>query len=83
MTLYQFNMKDEMEQIEAIWYHSTKLAERDDATFLYVLYQIDSFYVEEQIHKEYNVRRALKSFSSTNAELLKPYLEMIDISKIA
>jgi hypothetical protein len=82
MTLYQFNMMDEMEQMEAIWYKSTKLAEREDETFLYILHQIDSFYVEEKIHKEHNVRHAFKSFSSTNSDLLKPYLDKIDVSKL-
>jgi hypothetical protein len=75
-------MMDEMEQIEAIWNKGVKLGERQDEIYKYTLYQIDSFYVEEHWHKEYDVRRALKSFSSTNADLLKPYLEMIDISKI-
>ncbi len=80
MTLYQFNALDEMEQMEAIW-NAVKLTEREDETFLYNSYQIDNFYIEEHIHKEYGVRRAFKSFSSTDSELLKPYLEKIDISK--
>ena len=37
MTLYQFNMADEMEQMEAIWYRSTRLAEREDDIFLYIV----------------------------------------------
>ncbi len=49
MTLYQFNLLNEMEQMEAIW-DAVKLAEREDETFQYNLYQIDKFYVEEQIH---------------------------------
>lgn len=82
MTLYQFNTMDEMEQIEAIWYYSTKLAEREDETFLYLLYQIDAFYIEEKVHKAHNVRHAFRSFSSTTSELLKPYLDKIDISDL-
>ena len=73
---------DEMEQIEAIWYNSTLLAEREDQPFLYILYQIDGFYVEEKVHKEYNVRHAFKSFSSTNSDLLKPYLDKLDIGEV-
>ena len=34
MTLYQFNMLDEMEQMEAIW-EAVKLAERKDTTTTY------------------------------------------------
>lgn len=79
MTLYEFNVLDEMEQLEAIWYKSTKLQERQDDTFLFVLYQIDGFYVEEKIHKEHDVRHAFKTFSSTNSDFLKPYLDKIDI----
>ena len=72
---------DEMEQTEAIWYHSTLLAERVDEPYLYILYQIDGFYVEEKVHKEHNVRLAFKSFSSTNSDFLKPYLDKIDIGE--
>lgn len=42
MTLCQFNMLDEMEQMEAIW-EAVKLAERKDDTYHYNLYQIDAF----------------------------------------
>lgn len=83
MTLYQFNMLDEAEQLEAVWDKSTKLAEREDAEFLYILYQIDTFYIEEKIQKEGNIRHALKSFASTSASLLQPYLDQIDISAIS
>ena len=71
-----------MEQIEAIWYHSTKLAEREDDVFLYILYQIDGFYVEEKVHKEHNVRHAFKTFISINSEILNPWLDRIDISSL-
>jgi hypothetical protein len=51
MTLYQFNTSDEMEQLEAIWEYGVVVAERDDETYHYKLYQIDAFYVEEVWHK--------------------------------
>jgi hypothetical protein len=79
MTLYQFNTSDEMEQLEAIWEYGVVVAERDDETYHYKLYQIDAFYVEEVWHKEYNVRRAFNSFASSDAEKLKPYLDKIDL----
>lgn len=82
MTLYQFNMLDEAEQLEAIWDKSTKLAEREDAEFLYILYQIESFYIEEKIQKEGNLRRAFKSFASTTSSTLQPYLDQIDLSRL-
>lgn len=79
MTLYEYNALDELEQLEAIWEHGVLVAEREDEINHYKLYQIDAFYVEEELHKEYNVRRALRSFASTNAAMLQPYLDKIDI----
>lgn len=80
MTLYQFNMMDEMEQIETVWNRGVLLAERKDQNYEYSLYQIDSFYVElrnEPGDKGYN---AMKTFSTTT--LLEPYLGQIDIGKL-
>ena len=79
MTLYQFNMLDEMEQMEAIW-DAVKLGERKDDTYHYNLYQIDAFYVEEKIHIAHNVRQGFKSFKTM--DLLGPYLDMIEMPKI-
>jgi hypothetical protein len=82
MTLYQFNRFDELEQLEAVWEHDVKVAEREDDVHRYNLNQLDSFYIEEAFHKEYNVRRAFHSFASTNAEKLQPYLDQIDVKGI-
>ena len=80
MTLYQFKLADEAEQIMALWDRGTYLTERIDGDYTFKLYQIDSFYVEEQWHTKFNVRRAFISFISQ--EKLKPYLNDIDISAI-
>lgn len=77
MTLYQFNMLDEQEQIEAIWYKSVKLAEREDEEHFYNLYQIDSFYVEEKFIKPDKLRVAFKTFAAIT--LLEPYLDKTKI----
>lgn len=82
MTLFQFNRLDELEQLEAVWEHGALVAEREDEVNRYKLYKVASFYVEEEFHKEYNVRRAFYSFASINAEKLKPYLDKIDIKGI-
>lgn len=82
MTVSQFNRLDELKQLEAVWEHGALVADREDEVNRYKLYQIDSFYVEEEWHKEYNVRRAFYSFASTNVEKMKPFLEKKDISKI-
>ncbi len=62
--------------MEAFW-DAVKIAERNDETFHYNLYQIDKFYVGEQIHIEWNVRRGFKSFITT--ELLQPYLDNMNL----
>ena len=64
MTLYEFNLLDEMELKEAIW-EGTLIADREDAEHKILLYQIDAFYVEVFYHKGYNVIRRYRSFSST------------------
>lgn len=75
MTHYNFNICDELEQLEVIWKHGVLVAEREDEINRYKLYQIDSFYVEVEWQKEYNVRRGFYSFASTNAEKLRTYLD--------
>ncbi len=65
MTFYEFNQLDEMEQAEAVW-DGVFIANREDSEHKILLYQIDAFYVEVYYHKEYNVIRRFRSFSSTN-----------------
>lgn len=79
MTLYQYNALDELEQLEAIWEFGVLVAERTEGSLRYRLYQIDGFYVEEQMNTEDKIRLALKSFASTNAAIMQPYLEQIDL----
>lgn len=79
MTLYRFNTLDKLEQLEAVWEHGALVAEREDDVNRYKFYQLGAFYVEMEWHKEYNVRRALRSFASTNAAMLQPYLDLIDV----
>jgi hypothetical protein len=79
MTLYEFNQLDEMEQAEALW-NGVFIADREDDEHKILLYQIDGFYVEVFYHKEYNVIRRFRSFSSTNP--LDPYLDKIDIQAL-
>ena len=79
MTLYEFNDADEAEQLEAVW-SGTHIAERLDDEHNILLYQVFSFYVEVYYHREYNIIRKFRSFSST--EQLQPYLEQIDVLKL-
>ena len=42
------------------------IADREDNEHEILLYQVDGFYVEVYYHKEYNVIRKFRAFSSTN-----------------
>jgi len=79
MTLYQFKMLDEMKQIEVVW-DSILLAKRSDDQYDYELYQIDSFYAEVRYRINERPVNGLKTFA--NPDLLIPYLNQIDISKL-
>jgi len=79
MTLYQFLQLDEAEQAEAIW-DGSFIADREDEEHKILLYQIDGFYVEVFYHKEYNVIRKYRPFSSTDQ--LETYLNKINIQSI-
>jgi hypothetical protein len=79
MTLYQFKLLDEMEQIETVW-SSVLLAIRNDGEFDYELYQIDAFYVELRYLKGGKAVSSLKTFA--NPDLLHPYLDKIDINSL-
>lgn len=82
MTLYQFNRLHEFIQLEAIWDCGIEVAHREDDQYRFILYQVNTFYVEEVWHKRYNVRRSLHGFSSTNSSKLQPYLDLIDVTNI-
>ena len=76
MTLFQFKLLNETEQIETAW-NSPLLATIEDNDFTYDLHQIDSFYVEVKYRKPNRAIIGLKTFK--NPRLLKPYLHKIDI----
>lgn len=78
MTLYYFNGLAKMEQIEAIWYHGARLADREDKAFRYVLFRIDSFFIEGKFHKAHNIHPFFTGFISDNAAMLQPYLPKLD-----
>jgi len=81
MTLYQFNFLDELEQSEVLWDKGVMIGDLEDKVYKYILYQIDSFYVELKYHKENNVIQGMKTFASTDAPL-KPYLDKLDLDKL-
>lgn len=81
MTLYEYRMLDELEQLEAVWNFGIKLAERSETVFTYTLYAIDSFYVEVKRHINNEGYVDFRPFCSSTP--LEPYLSQIDISGIS
>lgn len=80
MTLYQYNALDECEQQEAIWEYASKVAEREDEVYRYVLFSMFDFYIEDKFHKQLDVIYGRRSFNS--ATQLEPYIDKIDISNL-
>ncbi len=66
--------------MRAVWYSGILVAERSEKTYRFELYQLEDFYVEQQIHLDLNVRKAVRAFRGTND--LDKYLESIDITAL-
>ena len=64
-----------MEQAETLWDKGVHIDERSNDVHQFILYQIEGFYVEVWYHKEYNVIRKFRAFSSRDE--LDPYLNRI------
>jgi hypothetical protein len=78
ITTTLFKTLHEHEQFKLVWQHSILIAERIDQKYFYRLYQMGSFYVEEQWHKKIKKRVAFTPFTCMD-EALDPYLEQIEI----
>lgn len=77
MTPGEFDRLDEMEKIKVIAYNGQDLTKREDESYYYNLYQLDSFLVEEKIKKIPGSSSFLSpSHFSTDFELA-PYLQKI------
>jgi hypothetical protein len=80
MTLNQFRLMDENEQLNFIWNSYEPVAERRDSYYRILLYQIDNFYIEVYHHSHFNVMIKLESFEDTS--LLEPYFENISLANL-
>ncbi len=80
ININEFKNYDKTQQAEALWESGIIVAYMKDEIFMYILYQIESFYVEVKYHISKNTIKGLKCFSDT--EQLKPYLNLIDISNL-
>ncbi|WP_234735408.1 hypothetical protein [Tellurirhabdus bombi] len=75
MTLEDFQNISYDNQQEQLYYRGSLLANRYEENFIYLLYALDSFYVELQYDSLRNRLLRLSAFYST--DLLLPYLPLL------
>lgn len=80
MTLKEFRLLDLDDQYIILWEKAVPVGEREDRRFKYILYQLDSFYIEISIPVDGEISESMRSFSKQRR--LKHYLDAIDINSI-
>jgi hypothetical protein len=81
MTLYEFKLLNQNEQADVLWEKGVMIADRQDESNTYLLYQLEGFYVEVIYHMSSNIIKGLKSFASTDQPLY-PYLITISLDDL-
>lgn len=77
MTLFDFKLLMQEEQIEEVYRNGVYIGKRKEATTIVLLYQVDSFYVELFYKKYRHIVSHIRSSLSTS--VLDPYLEQIEV----
>jgi len=80
MTFYQFKALSEYKQYEQIKSRGVIIAQRISTAYKFLLYQIDSFYVELKYNLFETRIEVMKCFSNTKD--LDPYLKDISLSEL-
>jgi hypothetical protein len=80
MTLYEYHLLTEAEQVDLLYQEGIYLGKRKFSDLSIVLYQLDDFYVEVYYDKYRYLINQVKYFHST--DLLQPYLEQIDVEEL-
>ncbi len=80
MTLYEFHLLEEMQQVDLLYEEGIYLGKRKKKNQSVVLYQIGDFYVEVYYNKYRYLIDEVRYFHST--DLLQPYLEQIDVDEL-
>ena len=78
MTLYAFNTFRQQIQYQILWDLGVYVMSRKEGVFKYLLYQIESFYVELTYDSEDNCIIAIRTFS--NVSPLESYLNEMDVT---
>lgn len=80
MTMYEFFHLPLKEQADLLYEDGIYLAKRKDDISSFVLYQMDSFYVEVKYKKYRKWIESIRCFHKI--DLLAPYLEQIDVEEL-
>jgi phenylalanyl-tRNA synthetase alpha subunit len=80
MNYFAFILLSQADKLKELWRNGTLIAERNDRTHHYELYQVENFYVEKQIDFSGRMLQISKTFKSLY--YLDPYLENIDTSSL-
>ncbi|HMK05517.1 MAG TPA: hypothetical protein VK489_15055 [Ferruginibacter sp.] len=79
MTLKEFRSLSKDEQYILLWEKAMLIADRENHEYKYILYQLDSFYIELRLSK-HDFTELLVTFSRDRR--LNPYLENIDLRSL-
>lgn len=80
MTLNKFDSLGQTQQYEVLLEKAVYLSNRSDNNFSYILYQIESFYVEVKFDLVANDFIMYRAFD--DMEELEPYLLEIDLDEV-
>ena len=80
MTLYEFRMLSDSEQIDLLYMEGVYIGKRKQDNSIIVLYQLDGFYIEIFYRKYRSVITHVYCFTSTM--LLNAYLDQINVEEL-
>jgi hypothetical protein len=80
MTLFEFQLLPQAEQLDLLYVEGTYIGKRREGTQVRILYQLEGFYVEVQYRQYRRIAEKLNCFRST--ALLDPYLDLIDVENL-
>jgi hypothetical protein len=79
MTLYEFKLLSEREQLDLLQVEGTYIGKRKEGELTVLLFQLEGFYIEIFYKKHRSHILKVRSFTSTLP--LEPYLHQIDITE--
>lgn len=80
MTFKEFRQLGVDEQELALWSQGVEVGQRRDTWFSYLLFQVDSFYIEVRFNVREEMIDRIVAFEDTDQ--LEPYLPEVDIDAL-